>query len=394
MAEIGFAELVKLYRHVTFDGAGSGLLHVADEAVAKTLRTIEEDEALYDLVQIALASPGTFSIGDDVAITIRAPNHKLGLLVSDFDALFNAPDASWREPASYYVIDERYAAGDADIPIALARYRSLLTVVALLREAASYVSDLHRELVFIADQKTVVPIIFSVTDLPPSISEQAKRLGAVFEGATHRDEKTGLLADAVVELVRSQRRADRFSYLVANLETLCEQVEKGYRLFVSSFSYSKVKKDIEAARLEYVGKIHKTIVDIQGQLLGIPIATIVVATQLKTPGWCDVSFWTNTAVLLGAWTFIGLLWLAVRNQRHTLDTISLELNGQRERMNREEAALREDFVGIYNDLDKRIRWHRTALLIVGLAALAGAALATFAYLMLTPRGSMACLYLA
>lgn len=391
MAEIGFAELIELYRHTTFDGAGGGVLHVASGAVAETLRTIEEDEALYDVTQIALASPGAFSIGDDVAIIVRAPNHRLGLLVPDLDALFNAPDASWKEPASYYVIGERYARGDANIPTGLARYRSLLTVVALLREAATYVSDLHRELVFIAEEKTVVPIIFSAADLPPSIEDHAKRLNAVFEGATHRDEKTGLLADAVVELVRSQRRVERFVYLVANLETLCERVEKGYRLFVSSFSYSKVKKDIETARLDYVSKIHKTIVEIQGQLLGIPVATIVVATQLKKPGWCDASFWTNTAVLLGAWIFIGLLWLAVRNQRHTLDTISLEIEGQRARLNREEAALREDFVGIYSDLDKRIRWHRTVLLIVGLAALTGAALATLAYLMLTPRGSMACL---
>ncbi|WP_278391297.1 hypothetical protein [Sphingobium yanoikuyae] len=159
----------------------------------------------------------------------------------------------------------------------------------------------------------------------------------------------------------------------------------------SLLSDNQQKKDIETARLDYVGKIHKTIVEIQGQLLGIPVATIVVAPQLKQPGRCDVAFWTNTAVLLGAWIFVGLLWLAVRNQRHTLDTISLEMTAQRARLNREEAAIRDDFVGIYDDLDKRVRWHRTVLLIVGLAAVAGAVLATFAYLMLTPQGSVVCL---
>lgn len=391
MAEIGFAELVDLYRHTVFDDDGGGVLHVGSEALAETIRTIEADEALYDRTQIALVTPGAVAVGGDVPISIRAPSHKLGLLVHDFDALFNAPDASFTEPAAYYVIDARYARGDETVPAVLMRYRALLTVIALLREAANYVSDLQRELVFIGEEKTVVPISFSATDLPATIEAQAKRLRSLFDGATHRDEKTGLLADAVVEIVRSQRRVDRFVYLIANLETLCDRVEKGYRLFVSSFSYSKVKKDIETARLDYVGKIHKTIVEIQGQLLGIPVATIVVATQLKQPGRCDVAFWTNTAVLLGAWIFIGLLWLAVRNQRHTLDTISLEMTAQRERLDREEAALRDDFVGIYDDLDKRVRWHRMVLLIVGLAALAGAILATVAYLMLTPRGSTVCL---
>lgn len=391
MAEIGFAELVELYRHTTFDGDGGGVLHIANADVAETLRTIEADESLYDLTQIALVTSDSFEVGDDVAISVRAPSHRLGLLVRNFDALFNAPGASFREPSAYYVIDAQHARDDVPVPAVLTRYRALLTVVALLREAANYVSDLHRELVFIGEDKTVVPTIFHASDLPSTIEEQAGRLCALLDGATHRDEKTGLLADAVVEIVRSHRRADRFVYLLANLEMLCDRVEKGYRLFVSSFSYSKVKKEIETARLDYVGKIHRTITEIQGQLLGIPVATIVVATQLKQPTRCDVAFWTNTAVLLGAWIFIGLLWLAVRNQRHTLDTISLEMRAQRERLDREEAALRADFVGIYDDLDKRVDWHRMVLFIVGLAALAGAVLATVAYLNLTPRGSIACL---
>lgn len=390
MADVGFADLVELYRHTAFDGGSGGILHIANDYVAETLRAIDADEALYDLTQISLVDAGTFSVGDRVAINVRAPSYKLGLLARDFDAVFAAPHASFEEPVAYYVVDPGYARGDEPVPATLARYRAMLTVASLLREAANYVSELQRELVFIGEEQVVVPISFVASDLPASIEEQAARLNAVFEGATHHDEKTGLLADAVVEIVRAQRQADRFVYLITNLALLCEKVEKGYRLFVASFSYSKVKKEIETARLDYVGKIHKTIVDIQGQLLGIPVATIVVATQLKKPGWCDVAFWTNTAVLLGAWIFVGLVWLAVRNQRHTLDTISLEMRAQRERLNREEAALRDDFVGMYDDLDKRVGWHRTVLLIVGGAALAGAVLSTLAYLMLTPRGSAVC----
>lgn len=390
MADTGFADLVELYRHTAFDGDGGGVLHIANDQVANTLRAIDADEALYDLTQISLADAGTFAVGDLVAINVRAPSYKLGLLARDFDAVFAAPHASFDEPEAYYVVDPGYARSDEPVPVALARYRAMLTLVSLLREAANYVSELHRELVFIGEDKVVVPISFVASDLPASIEEQAARLNAVFEGATHRDEKTGLLADAVMEIVRAQRQADRFVYLITNLALLCEKVEKGYRLFVSSFSYSKVKKEIETARLDYVGKIHKTIVDIQGQLLGIPVATIVVATQLKKPEWCDVTFWSNTAVLLGTWIFIGLLWLAVRNQRHTLATISLEMKAQRERLDREEAALRDDFVGIYDDLDKRVRWHRTVLLIVGGVALASAVFSTLAYLMLTPRGSAVC----
>ncbi len=182
MAEIGFAELVEIYRNTAFDGAGGGILHVASQALGETIRAIEADEALYDLTQIALVTPGAVSVGDEVGITIRAPNHRLGLLVPDLDALFNAPDASWNEPPAYYVVEERFARGDAAVPVALARYRSLLMVTAVLREAANYVSELQRELIFIDDEKTVVPIIFSSGDLSEGLVDNAAFLEHVAGG--------------------------------------------------------------------------------------------------------------------------------------------------------------------------------------------------------------------
>jgi hypothetical protein len=179
--------------------------------------------------------------------------------------------------------------------------------------------------------------------------------------------------------------------LISHLDQLCDEVEKGYRLFVSSFSYSKIRKEIETARLEYIGKIHKTLVDIQGQLLGIPVATIVVASQLKTPERCGLAFWTNAGVMLGAWIFVGLLWLAIRNQQHTLTAIEKEINGQNSRLERDYAAVRDDFVAIFDDLGGRITWHRRVLWFVLVLALSGAAGATYAWLRLTPSAYTACL---
>lgn len=264
-------------------------------------------------------------------------------------------------------------------------------MVDALSEAASYVDLTARELVFIGDEKIVIPVSFRAADLPDGLEANAARLKRVFEDPLHGDEKTDLLSAAVVEITRGARRAERFRYLVANLEWICDEIEKGYRLFVSSFSYSKVRKEVETARLEYVGKIHKTIVDIQGQLLGIPVATIVVASQLKEPDGCDVAFWTNGAVVLGAWIFVGLLWLAIRNQQHTLTAIAKEIGGQKARLESDYAAVREDFVDTFADLEKRITWHRWVLRIVLALAVLGAAGATMAWLLLTPSGSTICL---
>lgn len=391
MAKIGFADLVEIYRATEFDGVGGGVLHVASEAVAETVRTIEADPELYDLTQIALVTPGAFQVGDDVEITIGAPNHRLGLLFPDLDALFNAPDASWREPSSYYVVEERFARGDAAVPVPLVRYRSMLVVTAVLRDAADYVGELQRELVFIDDGKTVVPIIFSTADLSEGLIDDAAKLKRIFGDPLHGDEKTELVSATVIQMVRSLRRVERFRHLLRHLDQLCDEVEKGYRLFVSSFSYSKIRKEVETGRLEYIGKIHRTIVDIQGQLLGIPVATIVVASQLKRPDGCDLAFWTNAAVVVGAWIFVGLLVLAVLNQWHTLDAIGKEIAGYKLRLQRDHAAVQRDFDRDFDDLARRVRGHRWVLGVVVVIAVIGAGAATVAWLMLTPAASVACL---
>lgn len=391
MPDVSFADLVEIYRHTRFDGLGEGVLTIASPEVLNTLLAIDADADLYDATQIGLVDDVPPVLGSDVRVTIGPPRHSLGLLVSSFDALFQAPMAVFEEPPRYFVIDQGYAAGDPVVPEPLARYRAALEVISILRGAASYVDEVQRELVFIEAEKTTVPVAFKVSDLGPSVEVQAARLKRIFDEPLHGDEQSQILATAVVQLVGGQRAAVRFGHLIRNLDLVCDEVEKGYRLFVSSFSYSKIRDDVETARIDFVGKIHKTIVDIQGQLLGIPVATIVVASQLKRSHNCDVAFWTNLAVLLGAWVFIALLAIAIVNQWHTLSVLQTEIGRQQQRLTDDYELVSGQFADQFEDLTGRIWWHRVALGGVAAAAALGVLLATIAFLMLTARGSTACL---
>lgn len=391
MGSVVFDDLVAIYRNTRFGANGGGVLKIADVGIADTLHTIESDDRAYDDAQLSLADPQKIAVGDEVQINVAAPKLSLGILAPDFEALFKAPGAIFAEPSAYYVVDPGYAHGDTPVPELLIRYRALLGVTALLRDAASYVDEVQTELVFIGAEKVVIPIQFSRSELHEGVVEQSSRLKQIFSDPLHGEEKAGLLAAAVIQLVAGQRLARRFRYLVANLDRVCDEVEKGYRLFASSFSYSKIRNEVETARLDYVNKIHKTIVDIQGQLLGIPVATIVVVSQMKHSNGCDLEFWTNTGVLLGAWIFFFLLILAVTNQWYTLSAISAEVKGQRLRLADDYAAVSDQFDDIFKGLQMRVRWHRKVLGVVIAVALLGVVLATVAYLMLCRQGSAACL---
>lgn len=391
MTSITFADLVEIYRATRFDKPDGGVLTITSENMASTLKAMEVDD-VYNDAQITIDGYAEPKVGAEVRISVGQPNAStMGLLVATFDDLFLSPRAFIAEPERYYVRERGYASGDQPIPEILMRYRAVLDVLPILRESASLVDDTQRQLVFLGKEKVIVPIKFTEKDLKGDVVEKAERLTRLFAVDIHIDEKRTILQTTLIEMVASLRAETRFGFLIRNLERLADEVEKGYRLFISSFSYSKIRNDVETARLEFVGKIHKTIVDIQGQLLGIPVATIVVVSQLKKPVGCDVTFWTNLGVLVGAWVFVCMLAIAGLNQWKTLQVIYNEVERQKTRLNDDFASVANQFGDVFDDLDKRIRWHKNALITIGIVLSFGALATTIAFLTLAPQGAASCL---
>ncbi len=330
--------------------------------------------------------------GNPDSPTIGRPNVvKMGLLVPTFDDLFKAPGAALAEPERYYVKKEHYASGDTPAPSKLLAYRAVLSVLSILRESASLVDETMRQLIFIGKEKVVVPIQFGSMDLRGDVVGQAARLTMLFADELHLDEKRTILQTTLIEMVCSLREKDRFGFLIRNLDRLATEVDKGYRLFTSSFSYSKIRNEVETARLDFVGKIHKTIVDIQGQLLGIPVATIVVVSQLKkVPPSCGLEFWTNLGVLLGAIVFAVMLGIAGLNQWKTLNVIAAEVMRQNTRLSDDFASIADQFTDVFDDLHARIKWHRTALIVAGGVLSLGVIITAIAVWRLLPLNPWQC----
>lgn len=392
MPRLTFSNLVEIYRSTIFDtDGGGGLLTISNERIKGYLEAIEADQHLYDDVQISVNNVEEIRVGATVRVNIGSPKLSLGLLLRNADTLFRSPHAAIREPPHYYLIEEEYSKDDQPAPIAIERYRGLLYVIEILREAASYVDEVKHELVYLSPEKCIIPIRFGHEDLDYELVNASQRLGEIFEGSIHRKEKLELLGIAIHDISAGLRPNERFAFLIKNLNHICDEVSKGYSLFASSFSYSKIRNEIETARHDYISKIHKTISEIQGQLLGIPVATIVVTSQLRPASGCSAALWTNAAVLLGAWIFVALLFLATFNQKHTLNALHEEVQGQQSRLAKEYAAISPEFSGVFVKLLGRIRWHRRALNTVIIAAGLGAILTTVAFFYISDENPVSCL---
>ncbi|MFG1225283.1 hypothetical protein [Xanthobacter wiegelii] len=385
MPRLSFEQLLGLYRGIDFDPHGDeGSLHLTTAEQLDDLQFIENDDTAGDDANLAvLCDPAILAIGQKVRVRVGSPRIGLGLLARSVDDLLKTPEARITEPKAYFVVDGRIEPQSTATP-AICAYRQVLEVVALFSKAAAYLDRTRQELVFVHEGKVVVPIRYDATVLSRVSQIAIDELLENFKDDVHKDQKLAILEDAIIQMVAAQPAAQRFIYVLDNISTLSETVRQGYRLFASSFSYAKIRNEIEAAQVDYIGKIHKTLIDIQGQLLGIPIATVIVASQLKAATTCGLDFWTNIAVLSGAWIFVGLLGIAIINQWVTLSSISQEIDGQKRRLNEDYAAIAIQFLDLFSRLDGRICWHRAALLGVGCVAIAGAAFATYVFVRITP----------
>lgn len=394
MASISFDTLLTIYRHTSFDAEGDeGVLSIATAEVLAAIAAIETDDIAFDDADIAIlgGDVGSLAVGQKVRIRIGTPRHALGQLVRNLDKLLQTPGALIAEPSAYYVIDGGIEKGVSPLPPELINYRAILSLVALFAEAASYLDRTRQELVLFREGKFVVPVRYDARTVRKFSPDVANDLLDIFAEGLHKDQKLTILGEALFHISESQPASTRLTYLLLNIEAVLEEVRNGYKLFASSFSFAKIKSELETANVEYVSKIHKTLIDIQGQLLGIPVATVLVASQLEVAPLCGVEFWTNVAVVSGAWIFVVLLIFAIANQWMTLNSIAGEVERQKRKLVDDYAAIGDQFVGTFDGLLGRICWHRLALACVGLIAVTGAAAATVAFHFLSDVSVRGCL---
>lgn len=392
MIDLTWQDLLRCYDHVEFFGDSHGTLTIASGEIFNVLHTVDaDDKAASDTNFYPTEALDNLSVGDKVAVHVGAPKLSLGVLAKDIDALLLAPKGFIEFPSRFYVIEGRLSDRNTSAK-PLVAYGAIISLVDLLAEAAAFLDRVEQKLYFFKDAKVELPVRYDAAVLQSIDKGAIDRLLKHFADPLHREHKLSILSDAVASLAKSQPEASRFEHIVRNVESLAAGTEDAYRLFVSSFSYDKIRTDVENASLDFVSKIHKTFIDIQGQLLGIPIATIVVASQLKATSTCGVEVWTNIAVLAGAWIFVAFLGASIVNQILTLNAISGEVQRQRRRLEKDFAAISSKFVGIFESIGSRIFWYRFVFVIIAIVGVTGALFATWAFRSLTSVGVADCVF--
>lgn len=376
-----FDQLVSLYRIVDFHGDAVGVLRLDDEKTISLARGLLNRDPDDTGLAVLSGDPERLALGQELTIRANPPPRSIGVLVENLEGLLKA--GRIREPNAYYVLSERYSNDDAPAPAEIMLYRKVLVLIELLGESAAYIDERADELVFIRDVRFALPINFQCDDLDSTLGTKIDRLAALFNKDVHLDQKLAILASVVQETTSGAEPKERFGSLLARLDEVTLGVVEGYRLFASNFSYEKIKSDVQDAHIEFTGRIHKTFSDIQSQLLAIPVATVIVATQMRYADGLGSQFWINTGVALGSLIFVTLFGLLVRNQWHTLDVIGAEIDRRENAIAKDHEAISDLFEEPFRKLRDRLKSQRIIMAIVLVVVIAAliATLVVYAFLL-------------
>jgi hypothetical protein len=364
-------------------GAMRGMFVIAEDTDLKALELCLGHED--DTGMRVHGSVGDVAIGRTIEISFE-PRVGWAAVAPDLDELLKQPGNRVRARSRFLVLNTRTSSDDGeDVKSEVGRYLLAVKLVKALKDVAGFLDLDEQNLVFISNGRFDVPVQYSAEDLLGMDVDEVQALTTLIPTDTHKKQCAGILATAIVDLVRPQAPLARFRYLLSHAKELRAAYDQGYKMYAAGFSYDKLKDTVEAARVEYVGKIHKVLSDIQNQLLGIPVATIIVATQLKEDKGSGPELFINTAVLLGAWVFVALTLLLIRNQQHTLKVLKEEIARQKRQLTKEYAPVAGMLADTFKSLESRARTQTIVLWVIFFAVVAGLGLANWSYRILTPN---------
>jgi len=378
-----FKQLVSLYREVKFEPSSRRCsLTVADADQLVMLQTLLADCREYGLTLVQPDSRDEVHVGTIVQLDADDPRIGLGLLAETFDNVLDFPSGRTKEPP-FFLIDSSWATDDCNPPDIVCRYRQILLQINLLVESAAYFDKENQEMIFVDDGKFVLPILYDTKDLQAVSLQAVNDLLSRLSQDTHRMQKLVILSRTIRSICAVVPEKTRFKCFLMHQQDVLKQFDEGYKLFVADFSYEKIVDQMEDAKLEELAKIHKTFSDIQNQILSIPVATVIVATQIKATSKVDATFWVNTAILIGAIIFVVLTCLLIRNQRDTLKAIDQEIERKRIKIEKEYVAIKDITEETMGSLKKRLNAQRWTFRAVEIIVTIGMIMAISMYIMLT-----------
>lgn len=327
MSQINREQLIDLYKKSFFqENFSKGQITVDSPALVESLRLAFSSD-----------DTGWSQIGIDPIVLNQTYKffHRLPRS-ADFGHIFNDMDQFCRNSffkskntKKYFIIDLKFDSNDSNKPEIINKYEALLRLLEILEKSAAFVDSSSSRFLFLQPEKMELEVFYTPLNLINLDIDSINKIQGYISENIHESQKRIIFSKAIVGYCKNETLPNRFIKLLGGLKSIFETLDHDYAVFSSDFSYEKLRNEIENAKLEEQVKIHKIITDIQNQILGIPVATVIVATQFKTQKQVDYNalyqFCLNTGIFIGVLIFVVILWFLIKNQKESLLGLEIEI---------------------------------------------------------------------
>lgn len=283
------------------------------------------------------------------------------------DDLLRSSQRRQRAPAQFYLADKNFLYG-GDYDNAPAEIRSYIDAVTLVGLFSPPLAD-HLipkgvpKLIFFHGEKFELLLDYSSEDLV-ELKGVASFAKDFINTDAHIEQKRTIVKSILLEM-KKEAEADKFTIglIMSRFDEFSRRVSSSYQLYVSEFSFQKIKAEVEKSKFEALAKINKVFSEIQNQLLAVPVALVVVCGQMEVSNGFSLK---NLFIMAGSLVFAIFMFFLILNQRNTLRTIFLEMTAEWDLIKGKHNAVKLKFDEPYKLLRKRYRYQSILLEAVGL----------------------------
>jgi len=346
-------DLVSIYRKLTNRSMARGRVSgvASNEDFTEIVRALESNDALIE------------SDATRKTVTFRVVSTAAEYFAASMGDLLTGSSRKRKAPTSFYVADLDFLYGGelAECPPAIKSYLEYTCLVSLLEKISDHHGDATK-LIFFHKEKFEIHINYSAEHLA-SIERLEEFKRKFIEDDIHAEQKKTIIKSVLLELNSEFDKKLSIGLVAEKFEEFYRRVSSSYQLYVSEFSFQKIKSEVEKSKFEFITRINKVFSDIQNQLLVVPASLILVGSQYEVSSSITLK---NLIIAGGAVAFAIFMMLLILNQKNTLLSILNEINNELQLIKQKHAAVKLQFDEQYALLESRFLYQYILLELVAL----------------------------
>jgi len=354
-------------------------------------------ELILDIDKYSHALSDSFEVdGEKLAIsesTLEKHNHekvKIELVLGrseraffaeNLEDMLNKQKFRVSHPDWFYIANEDFLYTGDEKPKApmIKWYLSSIKLINLLKDICDHKDEKggfeELELIFLQNEKLELPIKYDFSALTELKS--FNKLQEKLSSNIHKDQIKSIFKTTLLDSLKGTKKDERFTWFINHFEEIYKTFENNVHLYISEFSFEKIREEIELYTREYIVKLNQTFAEIQNRILTIPLALIFVAGQTKETETVSPN---NIIILLGAGIFSVLMFFLICNQKHTLEAIKKEIDAQKNNFEKKYTEMSKEFTENFRALNKRYRTQVFLLCFLSILVLVFFSASLFAFM--------------